>query len=255
MDVTDHGEAYSLRVTPKGTGPNRATYNRNKQPTATKPPANTSRGGQTPHQEGIKDRTPKEAQGDQPAKTGNTKPGTAAHREKGRRETCRHTPCWKKKEPASKPERKGMGGQGPRGPGQGQPATDTTKPSQDKPKNKKEREKHTPTTQPRRAGHSRDPGPARTPTHRTPARKDGEQAGRAHNHAPLHDNPNQEVQETTRDGRTSTHTPQHPPQGEAERSQNPNPSTHAHTAHRNGKRRGAGGARTQPHTSHMQAET
>ena len=36
-----------------------------KQPTATKPPANTTRGGQTPHREGTEDRTPKEAQGDQ----------------------------------------------------------------------------------------------------------------------------------------------------------------------------------------------
>ena len=35
----------------------------------------------------------------------------------------------------------------------------------------------------------------------------------------------------------------------------PGPSTHAHTARQNRKRRGAGGAPTQPHTSHKQAET
>ena len=35
----------------------------------------------------------------------------------------------------------------------------------------------------------------------------------------------------------------------------PGPSTHAHTAHRNRKRRGASGARTKPHTYHKQAET
>ena len=52
--------------------------------TATKPPANTTRGGPTPHPEGTEDRTPKGAQGDHPAKAGNTKPGAAAHQGKGR---------------------------------------------------------------------------------------------------------------------------------------------------------------------------
>ena len=77
-----------------------------------------------PPPEVTEDRTPKEAQGDHPAKTGNTKPRTAAHREKGHRNMQTHT---KKKEPAAEPERKGMGGQGPQGPRQGHPATDTTK--------------------------------------------------------------------------------------------------------------------------------
>ena len=95
-------------------------------------------------------------------------------------ETCRHTPRKKRnKEPAAKPERKGMGGQGPQGPGQGHPATDTTKPNQDK----KKRKKHTPTTQPRRAGHSRDPRPAGTPTPHTGTGNGGGLAERAHNHA------------------------------------------------------------------------
>ena len=79
-----------------------------KQPTAAKPPANTTRGAQTPPPEGTEDRTPKEAQGDHPPKTGNTKPGTAAHREKGHRNKQK-----KKREPAAQPKRKG-----PQGPSQ-----------------------------------------------------------------------------------------------------------------------------------------
>ena len=85
-----------------------------KQPTAAKLPANTTGGSQTPPPEGTEDRTPKEAQGDHPAKTGTTKPGTAAHRKKGHRKK-------KKREPAAQPERKGMGGQGPQGPGREHP--------------------------------------------------------------------------------------------------------------------------------------
>ena len=73
-----------------------------KQPTATKPPANNTKGGQTPHPEGTEDGTPKEAQGDLPAKTGNTKPGTAAHRDKGHRNMQTHTT---KKKKASSPAR------------------------------------------------------------------------------------------------------------------------------------------------------
>ena len=45
-----------------------------------------------------------------PAKTGNNKPGTAAHREKGHRNKQTHT-TRKKKKPAAEPERKGMGGE------------------------------------------------------------------------------------------------------------------------------------------------
>ena len=122
--------------------------------------------------EGTEDRIPKEAQGDHPAKTGNTKPGTAAHQEKGHRNMQTHARK-NKKEPAAQPERKQMGGQGPQGPGQGHPATNTTK---------KKRKKHTPTTQLRRAGHSRDPGPARTPTTHAGTGNGGGQAERARNH-------------------------------------------------------------------------
>ena len=186
------------------------------------------------------------------------KPATPSQEQRpiGKRdtETCRHIPRWrKKKEPAAQPERKGMGGQRPQGPGQGQPATDTSKPNQDTPQ--KKGKKHTPITQPRRAGHSRDLGQAHTPTHRTLARKGGEQAGRAHKHAPPHSNP-KPGGAGDHAGRAHEHThTATPPQGEAGRSRNPNPSTHAHTAHRNEKRLGARRERTQPHTSHKQAET
>ena len=54
-----------------------------RQPTAAKPPANTTTGGQAPTPEGTEKRTPTEAQGDHPPKTGNTKPVTADHGEKG----------------------------------------------------------------------------------------------------------------------------------------------------------------------------
>ena len=80
------------------------------QPTATKPPANTTRGGQTPHPEGTEDRFPKRAQGDHRAQTGNTKPGTAVNRKKGhpKRADTRHAEKYKK---ASNPARKrGDGG-------------------------------------------------------------------------------------------------------------------------------------------------
>ena len=81
-----------------------------------------------------------------------------------------------------------------------------------------------------------------------PAGKGGEQAGRAHKHAPPH-----RTCRRPRGTGAPAHTHPNTPQGEAGRSRNPDPSTHAHTTHR--KRWGAGGARTQPHTSHMQAET
>ena len=134
-----------------------------KQPTAAKPPADTTRGGQTPPPEGSEDRTPKEAQRDHPPKTGNTKPGTADHREKGHRKKK------KKRQPPAQPERKGMEGQGPQSPGQEK-------------KKRKKKKKNTPTTQPRRAGHSRDPGPAQRPRPHAGTRNGGGQAGRPRNH-------------------------------------------------------------------------
>ena len=59
-----------------------------------------------PPPEGTEDRTPKEAQGDHPPETGNTKPGTAAHRENRHRNKQKKK---KKSEPPAQPERKGMG--------------------------------------------------------------------------------------------------------------------------------------------------
>ena len=131
-----------------------------------------------PNQKAPKTGPPKEAQGDHPAKTGSTKPGTAVHREKGHRNMQTHTT--KKKEPAAQRKTKGMGGQGPQGPGQGHRATEKKKAQKTHPDN--------------------------------PAKRGGAQP-------------------------------------------RPGPSTHAHTAHRNRRRRGASGARTKPHTSHKQAET
>ena len=74
---------------------------------------------------------------------GTTQPKQATpsqeQRPTGRRDTQNAQPHTtlgrKKKEPATQPEREGMGGQGPQGPGQQQPATNTTKPSQDTKKN------------------------------------------------------------------------------------------------------------------------
>ena len=182
------------------------------------PPKKTRRGGETArqHHKGRpnppprrhRDRTPKGAQGDHPSETGNTKPGTAAQRGKGhpKRADTHHAGTRKEKEQATQPKREGMGGTGNTRPG-----TRTASDQHHKAKARNAKKKHGPTTQPRRAGHSRDPGPARTGTQHSPARKGGEQAGRAHKHTPPHSTPNQEVQKTTRDGRTITHTPQHPP--------------------------------------------
>ena len=120
---------------PKKTGGGRGGGQ--KQLTATKPPANTTRGGQTPHPEGTEDRTPKEAQGDHPAQTGNTKPGTAAHREKGHRNMQTHTTRKKNKEPVAHPSPKGDGGPGATRPRTGTPGNRHHK------ANKKKRKKHT----------------------------------------------------------------------------------------------------------------
>ena len=126
-------------------------------------------------------------------------------RSSGTQNAHTHTTLGQKKR-ASNPARK----RGDGGTGTTRPRTGTASVQHLKAKAGHAKKKHTPTTQPRRAGHNRDHGPARTPTQHTPARKGGEQAGRANKHAPPHSTLNQEVQETTRDGRTSTHTPQHP---------------------------------------------
>ena len=133
-------------------------------------PANTTRGGQIPHPEGTEDRTPKQAQGDHPATTGNTKPGTAAHQERGHRNMQTHT-TKKKKVPAAQPERKGMGAQGPQGPGQGHPATDTTKANQ----NKKRKAQKTQLDNPAKKGGAQPrPGPS---THADTAHRNRKRRG------------------------------------------------------------------------------
>ena len=146
-----------------------------------------------------------------------------------------------------------MGGQGPQGPGQGQPATDTTKPNQDT--RKKKAQKTHPDNQTKKGGAQPRSGPS---THAHTAHPSQERRGTSEAHAqtrtlPQHPQPGGAGDHAGR-AHEHTHAPT-PPQGQAGRSRNPNPSTHAHTAHRNRKRRGAGGARTQPHTSQKQAET
>ena len=148
-----------------------------------KRPPTPQEAAKPPTQKAPKTGPPKRHRG-----TSQPKPATPSQEQRpiGERdtETCRYTPKKKKKEPAAQPERKGMGGQGPQGPGQGHPTNDATKP-------KKKAQKTDPDN---------------------PAKKGGAQP-------------------------------------------RPGPSTHAHTAHRNRKRRGASGARTRPHTSQKQAET
>ena len=127
-----------------------------------------------PPRKGNEDRTPTEAQGDHPPKTGNTKPVTAAHGEKGHRNEKK-----KKKRATSPARKKGDGGTG------------TTKPGKKKKKEKTKAQKTHP------------------------------------------DNPAKRGWAQPR----------------------PGPSTHAHTARRHRKRRGASRAPTKPHTSQKQAET
>ena len=154
-----------------------------KQPTATKPPANTTRGGQTPHPEGTEDSTPKEAQRDHPAKTGNTKPGTAAHREKGHQNMQTHTTKQKKR--ASSPARKKRdGGTGATRPGTGTPSNRHHKAKRRQKKNKSA--KNTPRqpsqegrgTAETRAQHAR---PHRTPE---PETAGGKRSAHATTHVP-----------------------------------------------------------------------
>ena len=166
----------NLRQEWRGTPPTHQPH------TATKPPAKNTEGGQTPHPEGTEDRTSKQAQADHPAKTGNTKPGTAAHREKGHRN--KQTPA-KKKKPAAQPKRKETGGE-------------TTRHGTGIPRNRKKKMKK------KKKAQKTHPD--------NPAQKGGAQP-------------------------------------------RPGPSTHAHTAHRNRKRRGARETRTKPHTSRKRADT
>ena len=123
--------------------------------------------------------TPAEAQGDHPPKTGNTKPVTADHGEKGHGKKKK-----KKKKRATSPARK-----------KGDGGTGTTKPG------KKKKRKEKPKAQKKKKTHPDNPA------------KTGWAQAR------------------------------------------PGPSTHAHTARRNRKRRGASGVPTKPHSSQKQAET
>ena len=161
--------------------------------------------------------------------------------EKGTPKMHRHTPHKIiKKEPGTHPEREGTGGQGPQGPGQGQPATEKEK--KNTPRLADQEGRGTAET---RAQHPRP--------HSTPRPgKAGNKQGAPTNTHPRTVPPTRGCRRPRGTG-ARAHTHPNSPRGEVGRSRNPNPSTHACTAHR--KRWGAGGARTQPHTSHMQAET
>ena len=216
------------------------------RPTATKLPANTTRGGQTPHPEGTKDRTPKGAQGDHPAKTGSTKPGTAAHRGKGHPKCAdtHHAGTKKKSRQPSMKERgwgdrdhKARDRDSQRPTPQSQSKTrkkkthpgNATKESGAQPRPGPSTHAHTARPCQERQETSRARAQAHTPAQHPQPGGAGDHAGRAHEH---------------------THTPT-PPQGVAGRSRNPDTSTHAHTAHRNRKCQGAGGACTQPRASQI----
>ena len=209
------------------------------RPTATKPPANTTRDCQTPHPEGTVGRTPKGAQRDHPAKTGNTKPGTAAHRKKGhpQRTDTRHA---KKKRTCNPPRKRGDGGTGTTRPGTGT--------------SRKKKKKQNAPRQPDQEGRATAETRAQHPRpHSTPRPgKAGNKRGAPTNTQPCTAPPTRRCRRPRGTG-ARAHTHPNTPQGEAGRSRNPNPSTHARTAHR--KRWGAGGPRTQPDTSHKQAET
>ena len=101
---------------------------------------------------------------------GDTKPRTAAQREKAHRNMQTHT-TKKKKEPAAQPERRGMGKQGPQGPGQGHRAK------------KKPSAKNT-LGQPSQEGlgTAETRAAARTPTPHAGTGNSGGQAGGARNH-------------------------------------------------------------------------
>ena len=132
-----------VRQPRKGRGRNRQTPPQKKtgggareRPTATKPPTNTTRGGQTPRPDGTEDRTPQRSTGGPPTRNRQHQAGGSGPPGEGTPKTRGCTPRWYgKKKQTTQPGREGMGGQRPRDPRRGQPATDTTKPPpQKKPK-------------------------------------------------------------------------------------------------------------------------
>ena len=104
--------------------------------------------------------TPAEAQGDHPPKTGNTKPVTADHGEKG------HEKKKNEREPPAQPERKGMEGQGPQSP-------EKKKKRKEKTKAQKKKKKH-PDNPAKKGWAQARPGPS---THAHTARRNRKQQG------------------------------------------------------------------------------
>ena len=189
-------------------------------------PPTPQKAAKPPSQKAPKTGPPKGAQGDHPAKTGNTKPGKAANREKGhpQRADTHHAGKKKKKKQATQPEREGMGGQGPQGPTQGQPATDTTKPKQDTQKKKTQPDNPT-----KKGGEQPRPGPS---THAHTAHPSQERQGTSGAHAQTrtpaqHSQPGGAGHHASR-AQEHTHT-QTPPQGVAGCSRNPNSTPHTGT--------------------------
>ena len=99
----------------RGGGRENSTQPPNRPPT---PPE----AAEPPTQKAPKTGPPKGHKGIHPAKTGNTKPGTAAHREKGHRNMQTHTTKKKRKSASSPAQKKGERGKGTTRPGTGTPS-------------------------------------------------------------------------------------------------------------------------------------
>ena len=141
----------------KRNGGGRGKRRENSPQPANRPPT-PPEAAKPPPPEGTEDRTPKEAEGDHPAKTGNTKRGTAAHQEKGHRNKKK-----KKKKRASSPApKKGDGGAG------------TTRPGTGTPREKKKAQKTHPDNPAKKGWAQPRPGPS---THARTARRNLKTAG------------------------------------------------------------------------------
>ena len=149
------------------------------QPAATKQPANTTRRGRTPHPEGTEDRTPKEAQGDHPAKTGNTKPGTAAHQEEGHRNMQTHTTLEKKKSQQPSPTERGWGGRDHKAWDRDSQQPTPQSPTKTRPK--KKAQKTHPDNPTKKGGAQPRPGPS-THAHTQPGRAGNKRGARTNTH-------------------------------------------------------------------------
>ena len=114
-------------------------------PTAMKTPTHTTGGGQTLQPDGTEDGThgaPRRNTGGPTNVNWRHPTESSGPSEDGKPCTRQHTPRWgrdrqknREKNTQTQPEREGKGGERPREPRPGQPATDTTKPRHDRAKN------------------------------------------------------------------------------------------------------------------------